>query len=73
MDNKKVAGKNYFCVDCDYITCKKSSWTKHLNTKKHKKNINKIAEKVALSMFVMIVVRNISHMLGYGSIKRSEY
>ena len=43
MDNKKVAGKNYFCVDCDYITCKKSSWTKHLNTKKHKKNINKIA------------------------------
>ena len=45
MDNKKVAGKNYFCVDCDYITCKKSSWTKHLNTKKHKKNINKIAEK----------------------------
>ena len=63
-DNKKVAGKNPLVVDCDYIMRKNSSWTKHLNTKKHKKNINKSADKVALSMFVMIVARNYKSYVG---------
>ncbi len=43
MDNKKVAQSKYRCGDCNYNTNKKSSWTKHLKTKKHLKNINKVA------------------------------
>lgn len=30
----KVA-QSFYCEKCDYRTCKKSSWTKHLETKKH--------------------------------------
>ena len=38
----KVAKKglnDYVCDWCDYICCKKSDYTKHLNTAKHKKKI----------------------------------
>jgi hypothetical protein len=41
MDNKKVQkvqGK-YICEKCDYITCRKSQYERHLQTKKHKNNI----------------------------------
>jgi hypothetical protein len=35
---EKLLGDKYEefnCIKCDYKTCKKSSWTKHINTKKH--------------------------------------
>ncbi len=48
MDNKKVALSKFRCETCKYFTNKKSSWTKHLNTKKHQKNINKVAPKQQL-------------------------
>ena len=35
----KVASK-FYCYDCDYNTCKKSSYDKHLSTDKHKNNEN---------------------------------
>jgi hypothetical protein len=40
---KKVAQNNTIminCECCDYNTCKKSSWTKHILTAKHKKRLN---------------------------------
>ena len=42
MDNQKVARKKllaFFCKKCDYKTSKKSSWKKHTQTIKHKKNV----------------------------------
>ena len=46
--NKKVAHK-YVCKKCDYITSKKSSWNKHIETQKHKKQLfrEKCYKKVA--------------------------
>ena len=35
----KVA-QTFYCEDCDYSTCKKSSFNKHLSTDKHKKSQN---------------------------------
>jgi hypothetical protein len=35
MDNKK-GSKNYYCDHCDYITSRKSQWSRHLLTAKHK-------------------------------------
>ena len=37
-DSKKFQNNidNYYCEKCGYNTCKKSSWNKHLDTKKHK-------------------------------------
>ena len=37
--SQKVA-QNYECEYCDYTTCKKSDYTKHLATDKHKKLVN---------------------------------
>ena len=39
MNDPKVAGvaKNYFCKICDYNTCKRSNYMKHLQTSKHLK------------------------------------
>ena len=54
---KKVAksSKSFFCEYCDYITSRKSSWEKHLLTKKHKNNcftfVSKSCKKVANSTF----------------------
>ena len=31
------SSKKYFCKECDYSTCKKSQYTRHLLTSKHKK------------------------------------
>ena len=46
--NKKVANK-YICKKCDYTTSKKSSWNKHIQTKKHLGQLldKKCYEKVA--------------------------
>jgi hypothetical protein len=42
MDSEKLlkVAQNYVCDCCDYLTCKKSSYTKHLSTDKHKKSEN---------------------------------
>jgi len=42
MDNKKLlkVAQNYCCEKCDYFTCKKSSFDKHISTVKHKKATN---------------------------------
>jgi len=37
--SKKVS-KEYICEACDYVTCKKSDYTKHLSTRKHTLLIN---------------------------------
>jgi hypothetical protein len=39
MNDPKVAGvaKNYYCKICDYNTCKRSNYMKHLQTSKHLK------------------------------------
>lgn len=45
--NGKVA-KTYRCDKCDYSTCKKYNWTKHILTPKHKNidNVNEVAQNV---------------------------
>jgi hypothetical protein len=42
MDSKKLlkVAQYFSCVCCDYNTCKKSSYIKHLSTDKHKKHEN---------------------------------
>ena len=56
MDNKKLLKKQlfdekYICKHCDYNTSKKSSWKKHIETKKHQRKtkrwITKSCPKVA--------------------------
>jgi hypothetical protein len=47
MDNKKLLKKQlfdekYICKHCDYNTSKKSSWNKHIETKKHQRKIKKV-------------------------------
>jgi len=43
--------ENFYCSTCDYNTCRKSEWDRHLSTRKHKilttgdKNHEKITEK----------------------------
>ena len=46
--SKKVP-KKYYCKKCDYITCKKSQWTRHLSTAKHKNAINAINDAIQKS------------------------
>ena len=38
MPNEKEAKKSqkFHCETCDFHTCKKSNWKKHLETRKHK-------------------------------------
>ena len=42
MDSEKSQKlqKKFVCETCDYITCKKTDYTKHLSTDKHKSRIN---------------------------------
>ena len=42
MDNKKLlkVAQKYICKKCDYNTCKKSSFDKHILTVKHQKQLN---------------------------------
>ena len=48
--NEKVAksSTNFYCKNCDYETCKKCNYDKHLATRKHQKT-TKINAKVAKS------------------------
>lgn len=36
--------EEFYCKKCDYSTCNKQSWKRHLNSKKHKKSYYKICE-----------------------------
>ena len=57
--NKKVAPK-YECKKCPYVTCKKSSWQKHIDTKKHKKQLL-LSENVALNNVCKHCNKSFSH------------
>ena len=49
MGDKKSSEKspNYLCVTCDYKSCKRSEYDKHLLTAKHKKMTEKVSETVS--------------------------
>ena len=49
---QKVAPK-FICSNCDYLTSKKSSWIKHIETKNHKEQqmLHNATQKVALKDF----------------------
>jgi hypothetical protein len=49
---QKVAPK-FTCKNCDYSTCKKSSWIKHIDTRNHKEQqmLQNAIQKVALKDF----------------------
>lgn len=69
MDNKKVPNlapekKNkYFCESCDYSTCRKSQWDRHILTGKHLSN-EKRNQKVPYDNNVTIIIE--SHKCGCG-------
>ena len=39
-------GKKYHCEECDYLTCKKSHWLRHVETIKHKRLTNTYIKNV---------------------------
>ena len=45
---KPKLSPKYFCENCDYGTCKKSSYTDHLDSAKHKKSmiVNEILPEI---------------------------
>ena len=57
MSDTKLLSR-FYCKNCDYSTSKKSSWNKHLKTRKHirkvaqnVRNVRKVAKKVAHKKF----------------------
>ena len=57
--------KEFLCIYCDYNTCDKKDYNKHINTAKHKNNINvdkvltNIEEKSAnLNTYIYEIVCN---------------
>jgi hypothetical protein len=61
---KKYARENnnhYNCEDCDYTTHKKSSWTQHIKSKKHR-NANNANEKYAPNNYISINTSNTIEM-----------
>lgn len=58
LESCSTINSKFFCKKCNYSTCKKSSWNKHIKTKKHcrkvaqnVRNVRKVAEKVAHKKF----------------------
>ena len=56
MTYKKVAkvAEEFYCNSCDYKTCKKCDYEKHLQTQKHKNNtilINDTQKSAPIKMF----------------------
>ena len=54
LESCSTINSKFFCEKCNYSTCKKSSWNKHIKTKKHirkvaqnVRNVRKVAKKVA--------------------------
>jgi hypothetical protein len=46
-----ILNSKYFCLDCDYYTSKRSSYTKHLNTNRHLTSVNTVNGKGAIETF----------------------
>lgn len=54
LESCSIINSKFFCKKCNYSTCKKSSWNKHIKTKKHCRKVaqndrkcRKVAQKVA--------------------------
>lgn len=51
LESCSIIKSKFFCKKCNYSTCKKSSWNKHIKTKKHcrkvAQNVRKVSKKVA--------------------------
>lgn len=62
---------HFHCEKCDYTTCKKSSWLKHLETKKHNSvkmvhnDTSKVAKSCSTSRFVCECGRSYKYHSGY--------
>ena len=39
-ESSHILSKKYFCTTCDYITCKKCNYDKHIMSRKHADNYN---------------------------------
>ena len=76
MDTKSCSKKlvnthRFFCEKCDYHTAKKSSWLKHLETKKHIRNdgykkVARVSKKVANVQYFKITSENKFECLACG-------
>jgi hypothetical protein len=42
----QIVAQKYICEKCDYSTCKKSSYDKHIETKKHQMTVSEICHNV---------------------------
>jgi len=55
LESCLTINSKFSCIKCNYSTCKKSSWNKHIKTKKHcrkvAQNVRKVAKKVAHKKF----------------------
>ena len=62
---------HFHCEKCDYTTCKKSSWLKHLETKKHNSvkmvhnDTSKVAKSCSTGRFVCECGRSYKYHSGY--------
>jgi len=57
VDKKVAKSRTVFeCKKCDYVTCKKNDYNKHIHTKKHEclHNVDKKSQKVATSLMVCV-------------------
>ena len=69
---KKVP-KNFYCKKCDYTTCRKSQWTRHKMTAKHKMdNVDKVVDKAKSSdkKFVCTCGKKYKHSSGLSKHKK---
>ena len=69
--SKKKLADRFYCDNCDYTTSKKSSWLKHLETKKHKRNdgykkVARVSKKVANVLYFKITSENKFECLACG-------
>ena len=50
------SGFKYYCINCDYGTCKKSSYTNHLLSSKHKKLSNgNVADRIINATTIFLI------------------
>ena len=72
MVNEKVATKKYHCNDCNYTTCKKSDYDKHITTAKHKRVIMNIKKspKTLLTILTCECGKQYKHLSGLSRHKK---
>ena len=65
----------YICECCDYVCCKKDSYTKHLNTSKHQNNVKceKVAKVFAPKITAKIVPKIVCELCQYNTSNKSDY